>query len=188
MSNRFTAQIAKFFSSESWVDFLLKLANKSEVILTVITAFISPDDWLNLHDLSIDVLPSWKACSNCWICKFQPSESRFLTIISVFKYLKNKMKLFTNLVAEKNMILLCYFTLSLLSQPWKLNFQLTFFYHIIPRLVFCIESIRTIALSTVILFLKHKICCVIFQQFFNDRMIPINIWKSNTTSIQIKVP
>ena len=35
----------------------------------------------------------------------------------------------------------------------------------------------TIALSTVILFLKHKPCRVSCQQFFNDRMISTNIRK-----------
>ena len=54
-------------------------------------------------------------------------------------------------------------------------------------LMSCIESICTIALSTVILFLKYKPCLVSFQQFFNDRMISTNIRKSNTSS-QTKDP
>ena len=50
----------------------------------------------------------------------------------------------------------------------------------------CIESIRTVALSTVILLRKHKPYRVSCQQFFNDRMISRNIRKSNTSSSQTK--
>ena len=39
----------------------------------------------------------------------------------------------------------------------------------------CIKSVSTIALSTVILLLKHKPCRVSCQQFFNYRMISTNI-------------
>ena len=62
--------------------------------LIVTAASIFPDDWRILHDLwlSIDSLLSLHgiACTNHWICKYQPPESRFLTIISVFKYLNKQ--------------------------------------------------------------------------------------------------
>ena len=62
--------------------------------LIVTAAFIFVDDWRILpHDLwlSIDSLLCLHgiACTNCF-CKCQPSESRFLTVISTFKYLSKQ--------------------------------------------------------------------------------------------------
>ena len=62
--------------------------------LIVTAASIFPDDWRILHDLglSIDSLLCLQGitCPNCWTCKCKPPESRFLTIISVFKYLNKQ--------------------------------------------------------------------------------------------------
>ena len=102
----------------------------------------------------------------------------------------------------KNIIFLCYFKLSFLPQPTletalqNINLNSTvksinraqFFQPHHPKLKACIGSICTIALSTVILFLKYKPCRVSCQLFFNDRMISTNIWKSNTSSSQTKAP
>ena len=62
--------------------------------LIVTAASIFPDDWRILHDLWLSIDSSLClhgiVCTNCWICKCQPPESRFLTIISVFKHLNKQ--------------------------------------------------------------------------------------------------
>ena len=115
-----------------------------------ISRWLSIDPLLCLHGI---------ARTNCWICKCQSSESRFLFIISVFKYLNKQIKWKYSLtwLLEKY-----DFAFSFLSQPsietalqninlkltvksiWnrKSNFQLSFLPH---QLLFHSSNINHVA-------------------------------------------